>query len=137
MNPLNAIVLKHEGLKLKPYKDTRGFTTIGVGRNLDVCGISSEEAYTMLDNDLTRCQLELISFSWYGCMDEIRKGVIIELVFNVGLSKALQFTKMIAALKILDYPTASKELLNSDWAVQVGRDRSNNMASRLLLGRYL
>lgn len=28
-----------EGVRLRPYTDTRGFQTIGIGRNLDTVGI--------------------------------------------------------------------------------------------------
>ena len=44
-------LLRHEGLRLKPYRCTAGKLTIGIGRNLDDCGISQKEAYALLDND--------------------------------------------------------------------------------------
>ena len=34
----------HEGLRLKPYKDTVGKWTIGIGRNLEDKGITEQEA---------------------------------------------------------------------------------------------
>ena len=136
MDPLHATLIQHEGMKLKPYLDTLGNMTIGVGRNLDGCGISQDEALMLLENDLTRCSLELLQFTWYINLDDVRKGVLLELVFNVGLTKTLLFKNMLAAIKAGDYSMASKELLDSAWATQVGRDRSSNMASRLLTGKY-
>ncbi len=38
------LIKRHEGLSLKPYMDSRGFLTIGYGRNLDANGISKSEA---------------------------------------------------------------------------------------------
>jgi lysozyme len=135
MDLLKQRIIAHEGLKLKPYKDTVGKLTIGVGRNLDDCGISEDEALGMLDHDLTRCQLELLQFKWYLDLDEVRKGVIIELVFNMGLTKVLMFKNMISFLIAKDYENASKELLDSAWAKQVGVKRSKTLADVLKSGR--
>lgn len=136
MDQLHSIIIQHEGLRLKPYKDTVGKLTIGVGRNLDDRGISENEALFLLENDLYDCKIQLSKYSWYMNLDTIRQGVLIELTFNIGISKVLSFKNMIEALKISDYVNASKELLDSLWAQQVGPNRSNNMANRLLTGQY-
>jgi lysozyme len=136
MDQLRQLIILHEGLKLKPYKDTVGKLTIGVGRNLDDVGISEDEALMMLDHDLTDCEVALTKYDWYVKLDDVRQGVIIELAFNVGLAKVLAFKKMISALANKDYAGAANELLDSSWATQVGTSRADNMASRLLRGRY-
>ena len=41
-----------EGLRLRPYRDSVGKLTIGVGRNLDDVGISNDEAMVLLDHDI-------------------------------------------------------------------------------------
>lgn len=136
MNPLQSVIIEHEGVRLKPYRDTKGVLTIGVGRNLDDCGISEDEAMFLLNNDLTTCETQLSRYDWYVGLDKVRQGVIIELVFNVGLPKALQFKNMIIAIINENWAGASNELLDSAWAKQVGSTRSENMASRLLRGKY-
>lgn len=136
MDELKKILVEHEGLKLFPYDDTMGILTIGVGRNLKSRGISNSEAMYMLSNDITRCDLELLKFDWYKDLDQVRKEAMIELVFNMGMSRMLGFTKMISALKVKDYKTASKELLNSNWSEQVKENRANNIANRILTGKY-
>ena len=40
---LTELLKKHEGIRSKPYKDTVGKITIGVGRNLDDVGLSNDE----------------------------------------------------------------------------------------------
>jgi len=45
---LEELLVHHEGLRLKPYLDTSGKWTIGVGRNLSDSGISEEEAFYLL-----------------------------------------------------------------------------------------
>jgi lysozyme len=136
MDDLKNIIVQHEGLKLLPYTDTTGNLTIGVGRNLSGQGISKEEAMILLTNDLKRCDLELTQFAWYQALDQVRKEAIIELVFNMGISRVLMFRNMIAALTDKNYKIAAAELLNSKWAEQVKSNRSNNIANRLLTGSY-
>lgn len=136
MNQLQSVIIEHEGVRLKPYRDTKGVLTIGVGRNLDDCGISEDEAMFLLNNDLTTCETQLSRYDWYVGLDKVRQGVIIELVFNVGLPKALLFKNMIIAIINENWAGAANELLDSAWAKQVGSTRSENMASRLLRGKY-
>lgn len=118
------------------YECTMGALTIGVGRNLGENGITRDEAMLMLQNDIDRCVRELVKFSWFVRLDEVRKGVLIELNFNLGLSRLLKFKRMIEALKIMDYESAVHEMLDSKWSRQVGDNRSKNMAHRLLNGNY-
>lgn len=110
----------HEGLKLKPYKDTVGKLTIGIGRNLDDVGLSKAEAYYLAQNDIRRRINRLEKFEWYRNLDEVRKKVIIDMAFNLGMGGLLSFKKMIKAIKLNDFPTAAAEMLNSKWANQVG-----------------
>ena len=49
----------HEGMRLKPYKDSVGKLTIGVGRNLDDVGITEVEALELLENDIHRVMDDL------------------------------------------------------------------------------
>jgi lysozyme len=136
MDQLRELIIKHEGLRLKPYRDTVGKLTIGVGRNLDDRGITQDEALSLLNNDLSVCVSELKNYSWFISLNKIRQEVLIELVFNIGIARVLNFKKMISALSLQNYVLASRELLDSSWAKQVGIERSNNMASRLLTGKY-
>lgn len=119
---LEELIIKHEGMILRPYIDTVGKTTIGCGRNLTDCGISAEEALYLLKNDLDRCEIEAHkNFIWFPLLSEKRKIVVISLIFNMGLSKFKGFKKTIAAMESKNYLLASKELLNSRWATQVGK----------------
>lgn len=136
MDQLEVLIIEHEGLRLRPYRDTVGKLTIGVGRNLDDVGISKDEALFLLENDLTNCKAQLAKYSWYLNLDTVRQGVLIELTFNIGISRVLLFKNMIESLKTSDYLNASKHLLDSLWAKQVGSNRSNNMAARLATGQY-
>ena len=132
---LNLIKL-HEGIKLFPYIDTVGKTTIGVGRNLTDVGISNDEAIMLLNNDINKAEIELAHFTWFTQLDTVRQGVLIELCFNIGLTSLLKFTQTLQAIQSKDYDAAAMHMLNSKWASQVGTGRSENMANRLKTGSY-
>ena len=67
---------RHEGLRLKPYRDTVGKLTVGYGRNLDDRGISEDEAGFMLDNDIDQVERELERMPLYLSLDPIRQVVL-------------------------------------------------------------
>jgi len=133
---LISLIKLHEGIKLLPYIDTVGKTTIGVGRNLTDIGISNDEAMMLLNNDINKAEIELAHFTWFTQLDTVRQGVLIELCFNIGLTSLLKFTQTIQAIESKDYNSAAMHLLNSKWASQVGTGRSENMANRLKTGSY-
>lgn len=121
-------IIKHEGLRLKPYTCPAGKLTIGVGRNLEDRGISEEEAMMMLQNDIIACRKECYAnFHWFGEMDEVRQGVILEMCFNLGITRLKGFKKMLKACELKNYTLASQEMLTSLWARQVG-NRAKTLA---------
>ncbi len=128
-------LIKHEGLVLNPYKCTSGALTIGVGRNLDARGISKAEAMYMLDNDLKECinQLQTHLSDIYVTLNETRRLVLVNMCFNLGIFGLLQFRKTLAFLRANDYESASKEMLNSKWATQVG-NRAKELAEMMRKG---
>jgi lysozyme len=131
-----ASMMRHEGLRLTPYLDTVGKLTIGYGRNLDDRGISPQEAAFLLDNDVADGTAEALrAFAWLLRMDEVRSAVIVEMVTSIGLPRFLTFKRCIAACASGDYETAARELLDSDWRVQVGPTRSQRLAEQLRTGR--
>lgn len=133
MNKLERELIRDEGLRLKPYYDSVGKLTIGVGRNLDDNGISESEALIMLRNDIANSQQELERFSWFRQLDSRRKDAILNMHFNLGLPRLLSFKKMIAALEQGEWDKAADEALNSLWAEQVG-ERAVRISSIIRYG---
>lgn len=130
---LKQRLILHEGMQVKPYTDTKGKLTIGVGRNLEDVGISQDEALHLLDNDIARARADADTFQFFGNLDPVRQDVLVELVFNMGLEKIHEFKKMLAAMAKGDFHIASAEMLNSEWASQVGM-RAVNLAKIMLSG---
>lgn len=114
-------IKRDEGVKTHPYKCSAGKLTIGVGRNIEDNGISEDEIEYLLNNDIRYCVRDLKSnFDFYNKLDGTRKRVLINMCFNLGITRLLKFKKFIRALEDNDYETASVEMMDSLWARQVG-----------------
>lgn len=110
-----------EGLRLKPYRCTANKLTIGYGRNLDDVGISKAEAECMLETDIREAENACLhAFPWFAELTEPRQDVIVNMCFNLGLTRLLGFKKFLKAMSLGDYATAAKEMMDSRWAKQVG-----------------
>ena len=59
--------------------------------------------------------------------------VLMDMAFNMGVPRLLKFKRMWAAIYEGEFDTASKEMLDSRWAVQVGA-RSQKAALRMRIG---
>lgn len=136
MNDLRGMLIRHESMRLRPYLDTKGKITIGVGRNLEDVGISSDEALYMLDKDILRARAASATFAWYQRLDPTRKDVIISMVFNMGLDRFTGFKRMLAAMERSDFESAANEMLASEWSAQV-KSRATELAQMMRTGEYL
>jgi len=133
---LRATLSRHEGRRLKPYQDTRGHLTIGVGRNLDT-GLRESEVDFMLDNDIDSCIKALSAvLPCFAALDDVRAEVLVNMVFNQGITGFMRNNpKMIAALEAKDYPTAAKEMLDGPWKDQV-KGRAYELAAAMESGKF-
>lgn len=128
-------LVRDEGLKLTPYYDSVGKLTIGVGRNLADNGIRENEAMFMLRQDVRQAIEECQTFPFFMKLNEPRQAVMVNLMFNIGMTRLLSFKKMLAALSKLDYNEAAAEMLNSLWAKQVG-PRALRLSEQMLSGEW-
>lgn len=116
------MLIAHEGIRLQPYRCTSGKLTIGVGRNLDDVGITPSEAMSLLQNDIRRVISELEeNLPFWDDLTLKRKEALIDMCFNLGLTRFMGFKKMLKALEIRDWKEAKKQALDSRWAKQVGQ----------------
>jgi len=110
----------NEGFRPQKYTDTRGFLTIGYGFCIDA-GISEFSAASLLEAQLAEAEADVSNWDWYASVDAVRKSVLTELAFNMGIHKLQGFHNMLAACSSADWPTAANELQNSVWFGQVGQ----------------
>jgi lysozyme len=107
-----------------------------VGRNLDDVGISREEAMALLANDVKNARYQLEQhLPWASSLDDVRESALVNMCFNVGIGKLLNFRKFLSALEAGDYKSASAEMLDSLWAKQVG-PRAQRLALQIQSGLW-
>jgi len=122
MSTTEDLIKKHESCRLKPYLDTANppKITIGWGRNLTDKGISQKEADLMFTNDFEdTIQGLMIIFPDWMDFSENRRAVLLDMLYNLGHSKFMKFTKMIEAIRNRNWSVAADEMLNSYWHQQV------------------
>ncbi len=115
---IKASIKLAEGYRDSVYLDTMGVPTIGFGHALQkgskipkaAIDIIFEADYKQAATDYLKLGLSL---------DPIRRSAIIDLLFNMGLSRVIRFTNFIAALKAQDWSLAALELMDSNYARQL------------------
>ena len=126
-------LIRHEGVKLKPYFDTENILTIGIGRNLEGKGLSMDEAMLLLKNDINETIDSLENMGFYQKCNDARKIVLINMAFNLGINGLLRFKKMIEAINADNYELAYHEMLDSKWSNQV-KGRAHELAKIMQKG---
>lgn len=129
-------IKKHEGLRLKPYKCSENKLTIGYGRNLEANGISNCEANMMLANDIHKYIKQVEdNIPFFYELNDARQNVLVNMSFNLGIYGLLKFKKFLKYLNSEDYIIASKEMLDSRWAKQVG-SRAIELSEQIRTGEF-
>lgn len=114
-------LLIDEGMRTHPYKDSVGFITIGVGRNLDTVGLRPDEIDLMLENDIDAAvAVARRLLPNFEDLTEERKAVMVNMAFNMGEKVLATFTNTLAAIRESRFDDAARLMLDSRWSVQVG-----------------
>jgi lysozyme len=135
IDKLETQLIRHEGLRLRPYTDTVGKLTIGVGHNLTDLGITKDQAMRILAEDIELVEAQLaMNLPWSKNLDEVRSRALMDLCFNLGITKLLEFHNTLTALKEGRWADAAKFLLDSLYAKQVGQ-RAKDLAHQFETGQ--
>jgi lysozyme len=109
-----------EGYRPKMYRDSRGNWTVGYGHNMSIAQ-RPESAKALYDIDIAGCEASLdLNWPWWRAMDPIRQLVMMDMMFNMGSGGLGTFKEFLAAMRIGDWPTAAKDMMESKWEAQVG-----------------
>ena len=137
MSRLSDQLRIHEGVRKHVYLCSAGYETIGVGRNIadSGLGLSDDEIDYLLENDITRCRKELETYSWFSDLDEVRQDALINMCFNLGLSRLANFKNALSSMAVGAYADAAEHFLDSRWASQVG-NRAQEVAHMIRTGEY-
>lgn len=143
-----AVARAEEGLRLKPYRDSQGVWTVGYGYSLTAHGLdpracatltwSKEQAERQLFNDISGAAAVVVQkWPWAVRLDEVRQGVLVLMVFQLGGYGVQGFKAFLAALQAGDYDTAALEMLDSRWHNEQCPARARRMAITMATGRWL
>lgn len=129
-----------EGVKATVYKDHLGYDTIGVGRLVDSrktgAGLRSHEIDFLLQNDINdRIDQLMRRLPWFQNLDDARKGVLLNMSFQMGVDGLLGFKNTLAMIERGDYARASEGMLQSLWARQTP-ERAKRMADQMKTGEW-
>ena len=84
--------------------------------------ISKAEALIMFEADIYHASNEYLKLPWEKVknLNQNRRRVIVEMIFNLGLGGVLGFKRMWGAIMAGDFKRAADEMIDSEWARQVG-----------------
>ena len=71
---------------------------------------------------------------WFDGLDEVRKKVLVDMAFNMGMKTLKTFKNTLKMVANGDYDGASKGMLQSKWAKQVGK-RAERLAHMMRTGK--
>ncbi len=128
----------NEGCTLTAKKDSRGWE-IGYGCNRPdiVEGLvwTQEQADGQFEIDYASAEAHAIAVVgqevWEN-LSSIRRAALIDAAYELGQAGLEQFHKMLAAIKINDWPIACQECLNSNYAENQVPLRAKRVAYMLL-----
>jgi lysozyme len=130
---------RDEGEVLHVYQDTEGFWTIGVGVLVDERkggGITKEESAYLFRNRFNKVIDALQSaFPWFGTLSEARRGVLINMTYQMGLGGVKGFPKFLQYLQQGNYEKAAAEMLDSKWAKQTP-ERAKRLSEQMKTDRW-
>jgi len=124
------MIKKHEGVRTRPYKDSLGLWTVGVGHLIGDGKtlppeynreFSIDEVNNIFDKDFEHHQKAAEKIPGYNKLNDTGKGALIDLTFNMGpawYKKWPNFTKQLEAGNV---EGAASSLESSKWYGQVGR----------------
>jgi len=81
----------------------------------------------MFVTDFERATAGAESFDECAFLNPTRTGVLVEMVFQMGVAGVAEFKNFLAAIRSRDWDTAANEMLDSKWAKQTP-ERANALS---------
>lgn len=144
-DPVTAQIARDEGLRLQVYDDATGKPiqpgarvvgkpTIGYGCLLCAPGgITKDEALALLNARVAKARELASTIPVYAGLDAVRQGVLVQMVYQMGLAGVLGFRATLAALAAGNWQAAAADMRASHWAQQTPV-RANRLADVMETG---
>ena len=130
------MIKRHEGYRDKVYLDSKGVPTVGYGHALQVGSkVSLAVADKLFWDDMRSVYDDYSTLGIDLEADTVRKAVLLDLLFNLGLPRLLMFKRFLAAVRAGEWAKAEYELVESKWHKQVGV-RAEELEQMIFSGEY-
>ena len=117
-NAIKTMIQGHEGYEDHIYLDTEEKPTCGWGHLLAIgTKVPGAAAQAFFNQDFQVALADFLSLvrQLSLALDSVRRAVLIDMLFNMGLTRVRRFVLMIEALHVEDYELAAEEMINSRW----------------------
>lgn len=136
---IRILVALHEGRVAHAYQDSLGYWTIGIGHLIDRRKggrLPDHIIDALFDHDLREHTEPLYrALPWIVRLDDVRRAVLIDMAFNLGVAGLLTFKVTLACVRDGDYEQAARNMLRSKWASQV-KTRATRLARMMQTGEW-
>lgn len=142
---LDKMLVFEESIKIKKYKCSNGYPTIGVGHRLigtdpayyTTKGLKNyEEAIKILKVDEASADAVARGYKWFFKLNEPRKAIIISMIFQMGAKGFSEFKQLHKAIEAERWVAARNEMLDSEWAREDSPNRAARHARQMLTGGW-
>jgi lysozyme len=137
----SEMIKKHEGLKLEPYQDTKGFWTIGYGhlitkdkelpKEWQHKKITEDQANKMFDQDFAKAYAGAEKHPAFKLLDPKGQAALIDLGHNMGTNWFEKWKTTTSLMVTGQMDKVVHSLSVSDYAKDVGKNRLNEITGLL------
>ena len=125
MEEVKQRIKEHEGFRDTVYADSLGYATIGYGHLVlptdnFVEGVTypKEQLEELFDMDFNQAKQSANELLVGLDINDIAKGVIVEMCFQLGKPRVMKFKKMWVAIRNNDFEEAANQMIDSAWHKQ-------------------
>lgn len=116
---IESFIKCNEGYREKPYKDTKGNSTVCYGHNLEAFPLEYTSYTRKICEEVFNNDLKFFTkilnrnYSWWNNHPDGIKAIILDLLFNLGETGFAKFDKTLGFIKQKDYTKAANALLQN------------------------
>lgn len=143
-----SLLKVEEGVSHKPYIDSLGYPTVGIGFKLGPQGANLKNYTFCLTDNVIEVWLQENIHKLYSsmqrhekinqallCCNSVRTDILISMAYQMGVNGLAGFNNMLVAMTRLDWNNAADEMRRSIWAKQTPK-RAERHAAVIASGQW-